>query len=243
MKRLMFKALSVLLLSAAFVACDKDDDTPVPVEEKAKIAIVHASPGAPEVDVYLDSASLTSSQIAYGDFTGTAGNPYVEVDAGQQLIRITNDGTTNFYEGSVNLEKDKSYSLFVYDVPENGNVKTVLLEDAPSSAGAGNANLRFLHLAPDAPAADVFWINNEGDTVKTYENVAFIGNNPNASELSPFSAIASGLYRVVVSSGDIVVLDVSDVQVSEGKSYTVYAKGLTTGTGETGLDVGTLQHN
>lgn len=130
MKRLMFKALPVLLLSAAFVACDKDDDTPVPVEEKAKIAIVHASPGAPEVDVYLDSASLTSSQIAYGDFTGTAGNPYVEVDAGQQLIRITNDGTTNFYEGSVNLEKDKSYSLFVYDVPENGNVKTVLLEDA-----------------------------------------------------------------------------------------------------------------
>jgi len=243
MKRLLFKALPVLLFSAIFVSCDKDDDNDPPVRETAKITVVHASPGSPDVDVYLDTAKITSSQIAYGNYSGTAGNPYVLVDAGQSAIRVTNDGSTNFFQGNVNLEKDKSYTLFVYDTANNGNVKTVLLEDAPAAAGAGNSNMRFLHLSPDAPAGNIYWINSAGDTVSRSENVSYIGASPDVQTLSPFTSMASGDYRVVVTSGGNTILELPQVQVAEGKNYTFYARGLTTGTGANAIGVGSVQYN
>lgn len=237
------KLLPFVFAAVLFTACDKDDDDdPIEVRDKAEVAVIHVSPGTPALDVYQDTTKITASQIAYGSYSGTEANPYVEVNAGAGTFRVTNDGSTNFYQGNLSLAKDKDYSLFIYGVPDNGNVKTLLLEDAGAAPEQGNANIRFLHLAPDAPATSIYWINDSGDTVSNMSNIAYIGDSPNPETLSAFEAVPSGNYRVVVSSGDVALVDIPQVPVVEGKSVTFFAKGLVAGTGDQALGIGSVQH-
>lgn len=235
----MGKVLSAILAVSVLVSCSKDDTVDVN-NDRANVAVIHASPGSPAVDLYHDTAKISSAPLSFGSYLGTPGNAYVQVPAGQHNIRLTNDGTTNVYEGSVNLEKDKNYSIFVYDTLNSGMVKTLLLQDAPASQ-AGNSNLRFLHLSPDAPAVD-FWLANATDTIRM-DGKSYIGDSPNVTELAAFTPVPAGNYTLMVRSGDAVVVDVPGVDITEGKNYTFYSKGLLNGTGDNALSIGTVQYN
>jgi hypothetical protein len=90
----------------------------------------------------------------------------------------------------------------------------VLADDRAPSAGA--AELRFVHLSPDAPAVDITLT----DASILFGNVAF----------TEFASIApaAGTYdlQVRTAGSSSVVLSFDDVALAAGTNYTVYAIGL-----------------
>jgi len=80
-------------------------------------------------------------------------------------------------------------------------------------------NIRVIHLSPDAPAVDVF----AAGTLRAIENVAF-------AEGTEYLSVPAGTYTfdVVPTGGDIgdSVLNVPDLMLESGKSYTAVAYGM-----------------
>ena len=237
----VIRLFPVIASCMLFVACDKDDDLP---EEgpTARVSVTHAAPGAPPVDILVDNNRVTTtSKLNYGSTTGTPGSPYLVLNSGERNIKVTADNTNFVFDGNVTLQPNMNYSVFAYDTVNAGKIKVLALMDDMTAPAANNTKVRFLHLAPNAPAVNVLLIN--GTDTTALNNQTYIGASPNASELSAFASIAAATYRVVVRAGNTTVLEVPAVPLTNGKIYTVYAKGLVGRTGDLGLGAGVVQHN
>lgn len=236
----LMRLLTLVFASVFFVACDKDDEA---VDgPSAGVSVTHAAPGAPPVDILVDNNRVTtSSKLGYGSTTGTAGSPYIRLQSGSRNVKVTADGTNFVFDGNVTLQPNMNYSLFAYDTVNAGKIKVLALQDDLSVPAAGSSKVRFLHLAPNAPAVDVLLINGT-DTI-ALEDQSYIAGSPNAAELSAFAAIPAASYRVVVLAGGATVLTLPTLPLASGKIYSVYAKGLVGAVGDLSLGAGLVQHN
>jgi hypothetical protein len=144
-----FKALFPLLLAAAggLAVGGCNEDTTVPVIEEAEILAIHAAADGGRVDVLVDN------EVVGGDLVlGEHGGEYEHVNEGVRRVRVTavGDTATKIVEGSVTLDKEKLYSLFVVN-DSLGAFGTVLFEDDLTEPAAGKALIRIAHMIPDAP--------------------------------------------------------------------------------------------
>jgi len=105
-------------------------------------------------------------------------------------------------------------------------IEAVLFSDDLTAPAAGKAHVRFIHMSADAPAVDV---ELDGGNV-VFPNVAF-------KQGTTFTSLAAGSYdlEVRVAGTQTVVLDLEPITVDNGKIYTVFAKGLLSGSGNQAL--------
>lgn len=212
----LFSTLLVASLMV-FTSCDKDDD-----ETYADVMVIHASPDAPGVDVLIDDTKENSSALTFPNNTG-----YLEVETGTRNIKVNVAGTTNtVIDVDLTLERDKSYSVFAVD--SVSKITAIALEDDLTSPAAGKAHVRFVHLAPDAPAVDIA-VASSGSVV--FGDVSF-------KESTAFTPLDAGTYLldVRVAGTGTVALVLPALTLEAGKIYTVFAKGFLGGTGVQALD-------
>lgn len=222
-KNLMLLAVA-LPLAVSVTSCKDDEEeptpAPAPVVDKASVIVTHASPDAPGVDLLIDNSKVNSAALEFPNSTG-----YLSVNAGTRNVKVNVTGTsTTVIQADLPLTKNMSYSIFAVNTV--ANIEPLVLEDDLTAPASGNAHVRFIHLSPTAPGVD---IAVDGGAV-VFPDVTF-------KEYSDFTPLPAGTYdlEVRVAGTSIVALDLDPIVLEPGKIYTVFAKGLLTGTGAQAL--------
>ena len=94
-KRILLLAAAAVLAGLAFTGCSDDSDSTPPPSSTAKIRVVHASPDAGLIDIYIGTTSVTPwlEDVAYG-----TASTYFSRDSGTIVLVMREadaDPTTN----------------------------------------------------------------------------------------------------------------------------------------------------
>lgn len=183
----------------------------------AQLRVLHASPDAPAVDVYLDGAEAISD-LAYDDITD-----YVSVPSGAHNVQVfpaSADGTGDpVIDADVTLNSGADYTVAAVGLL--ADITPLVLLDDNSDPAAGEAKLRFVHASPDAPAVDIY-----------ADGAGVIVPNASFKDASGYLGLAAGTYDLEVRAAgtETVALDLPGITLEEGKTYTAFAVGLLEGT-------------
>lgn len=184
-------------------------------DEEPSVRLVHASPDAGPVDVYVDG-ERTAENVSFSTFVT------LPVDAGPHNVSLTEAGNESNVVSSVNAtfeagtgyavaasgevsaDADTAFELTVYTINE-----TEVADD--------EAAVQLIHLSPDAGPVDV----TANDTV-VFDNVSF----RNATE---FVTVPAGNYtvdvRAATETNDGEVVETVNVSLDGGTATTAFALG------------------
>jgi len=212
--------LMLVLGITVFTGCSEDEEvmTPTPTA-KSKVLVTHASPNAPGVDLLVDNV------IAGTNLTFPNSTAYLEVNSGTRNIKVNVTGTsTTVIQADLPLATDKNYSVFAID--SVSSIEPLVLEDNLTSPASGKAHVRFIHLSPNAPAVDI-----------TTTTGGIVFGDYIFREASAFTPLDAGTYNLQVrlQGTSTVVLDLPGIVLTNGKIYTVFAKGFVGGAGAQAL--------
>lgn len=190
----------------------------IAVAQVADLRVVHASPDAPNVDVYVDGA------LAFENLPFNSATAYATLLPGDYRIQVAPTGTQT-YVIDVNLVLDNNKDYTVAAINPVANIDAIVYED-DNSLNVDDALVRFVHLSPDAPAVDV---RVAGGPV-IFGSITY-------TNLGGYQSINPGVYdlEVVVSSSQQVVLELPNVQLDRGTVYSIFATGFAGGR-QPGLD-------
>ena len=184
------------------------------MEGDACVNIIHASPDAPAVDVYVDGAEALSD-LAFGTASG-----WVALPAGEHQVQVTAADAaidTAVIDAMLTLEAGAAYEVaatgLLADITPIVN-QTDLSEFSTDAEPMARA--RVIHASPDAPAVDV--AVKGGDVL--IENLAF----PDASDYLVVPAASYDL-EVRPTGTEDVALDLPGVALDAGTVYSIYAIG------------------
>lgn len=165
MRRFSSVVLSLSSL-ATFAACGDDTD-PGPIEPgTAEIRVVHGSPDAPAVDVYVaGSADPVITDLEYGEASA-----YLEVPEGTYAFEVRPAGAEASSEpvhttGELELaEGDRVTALaagYVGSTAGDDTFRVIPLAEGFDTPGTDEAIVRVVHASPDAPAVAID-VGNDG---------------------------------------------------------------------------------
>jgi hypothetical protein len=183
------------------------DDT---AEAAATLRVVHASPGAPEVDVLLDGQTLLQG-VAYG-----TASSYSTMTPEAHRVQIVPTGQTAdaaVVDETIDAAPGQAYVVAVFGLLNDigGAVYDVDL----SEIEPGNARVRLLNFSPDAGAIDL--LETGGD--EWFGDV-------DLGEASDYRDIAPATYSADVRGDeDRVLLTVSELPFEETRVYDVVVLG------------------
>ncbi|HSK94794.1 MAG TPA: DUF4397 domain-containing protein [Candidatus Angelobacter sp.] len=125
--------------------------------DNAMVRVVHASPDAPNVDIWVDGETVLT------DVPFTAVSDYLSLPAGTYSIAVSATGDTDPVIGPLDLdfEAGTAYTIAAYGFVAEINA-TVFTDD--TTIADGQSKLRAIHLSPSAPA-DVDIALQGGDVV------------------------------------------------------------------------------
>lgn len=219
-KVLVLTLLALSLLAIAVV--------PTFAEGKAMVRVVHGSPDAPAVDVYVNGAA------AFTNLTFPNATDYAELAPGSYNINVfassaKGSGTPVIAVPNLALEA-KPYTVVA--IGKLANIKPLLLVDNLAHPAAGKAHVRFVHASADAPAVDI----TTSDGTVLFPNIAF-------GQATDFTPVAAGTYHLQARAAgtSTVALDVPGVELKDGGIYTIFATGLLNGSPKLAATVVTYQ--
>jgi hypothetical protein len=182
----------------------------------SRLRVLHASPDAPAVDVYLNGF-IELRNVRYKRISN-----FLDVLPGEHRIQIVPAGRTLaqgpvVIDTALNVEKGKVYAVAAAGLL--ADIKAVVAVDDGAQPPAGRGQVRVWHLSPDAPAVDV--IVTEGAQPALAQNLGF-------EQVSPYTDLAPGARAVAVQAGGQTVFTTNVVVPSNG-TVTMYIVGLANG--------------
>ena len=194
---------------------------PTAAADDAMVRVLHASPDAPKVDVYVNGDKVAPlSGIEFGTLTD-----YVKVPGGTYAIKVcaTADATICPIDvPALAIAAGKHYTIAATNAL--ASIEAQVLVDDPSPMAA-KTQVRVAHFSADTPAVDVL---TQDGSAKVVENLAY----PKATD---YLTLAPGSYDLKVcanADNTVCPLDPGPLDLAAGTSYTVFAIGS--------LDGGTL---
>ncbi len=181
----------------------------------ARVRVAHASPDAPNVDVWVNGSPVYTD-VAYTEITSYAGLPF-----GEYLVQVEAAGdplaAPYVISATLNLT-DSDYTVAATDVV--ASITPIVLMDNNSEPAYNAAHVRFVHASPDAPAVDIA-VTGGPVLFPDYE----------FQEASGYLPVAPGSYdlEVRLEGTSTVVLTVPGVVLEDGNVYTIFAMGLAGG--------------
>jgi hypothetical protein len=241
----MKQLFNILTIGAGllFASCEKQA-LELTAQSSATVAFIHAAPGAPAVDVLVDgllsngSRRLTYGTVSAGGGVGNGG-AYMPITPGTRNIKVSPDsGRTNVINATLQFDALKAYTVVAYDtLLASGTpaLRSVQLSDNLTPPTGTNVHVRFLHLAPLAPAVDLTLLRTSAATPDsvTLTNRTYLGATPNATALSTFAPIPGGTaytLRVKLAGTQTVVATFNlGATLSSGRIITLAAIGTARG--------------
>lgn len=177
---------------------------PVP-RDAARIRAVHAMPDAGAVDVYANGRRLL------GGISYKADADYFAVPAGAYRVELFPAGETAAPLAARELlaAPGASYTLAAAGT---GEAPALLAYTDQPIAPPNASRIRFLHLAPDAPAADVAFAGRG----MRFRSVGY-------GQATPYADAAPGAYdaKWLAAGTNDVLLDIPNLKLSRGVAHTV----------------------
>lgn len=187
------------------------DSTSAPAAGQAWIRVLHGSPDAPAVDVYVDGTKAIAD-LAFGKITD-----YTPVPAGDHAIKVCATGSTTVCPIDVPklaLADGKKYTVAA--TAPLAAITAQVLVDAPAASTMDDAQLRVVHFSSDTPAVDVFANGSRIVTDLSY---------PKATD---YLAVPAATYSVkVCAHADSMICPIGPVSLAldSAKAYSVFALG------------------
>jgi len=179
-----------------------------------RVRVVHASPDAPAVDVWVEG-SIAFSNAPFKGITD-----YASLAPGTFNVKVVPTGATEpvVIDADLTLAANTDYTVVA--VGKLADIEPLVLVDNNSAPAAGKAHVRFVHASPDAPAVD---IAVAGGPV-LFANVPFKG-------VGDYLPVDAGTYNLEarLAGTSTVALSVPGVKLEEGTVYTIFAMGLAGG--------------
>ena len=210
--KLRYRAIATL---AIVLALTLTASIPVVAQDsgQAAIRIVHAVPGGPAVNVFVDGNQVFTN-IAYKQVTSRA-----TLSAGSHSVRVVPVNSQQaLIDTTVTLQADTYNTIAAVGQPNS--VQALTMTDSSTLPLPNQARVRLVHASPNAPAVDV--AVKGGPTL--FSNVSF----PTATD---YIVVGAQPYTVdILSAGTSnIVLTVPNVSLNGSTVYSIYAVGLLNG--------------
>ncbi len=199
------------------------NDNGTPAAGQSWVRVLHGSPDAPSVDVYVgaDLASAAKVDALSGLSFGQISD-YAEVPAGTYAVKVcaTADATICPIEvAALDLAADTKYTVAASDAL--ASIDANVFVDDPDTAETAQAQVRVVHLSADTPAVDV--LTQAGDSIGI-DGLAY----PDRAPATGYAKFDAGSYDLkVCASADSTVcpIDPGALDLAAGTAYTVFAVG------------------
>jgi hypothetical protein len=205
--------LGVLTLAVALVFTAAQPVAAATRANNAFVRVVHASPGAGTVDVFVDGGKLLSD-FAFGTVTG-----YVNLPAGSHEIKVAPAGKgagSAVITQTVSVEAGVPYTVAAIGTTSTG-FSLAAFADNNLLSGA-MAKVRVYHLSPDAGPVNVAVGGKTVISGLTYKNSSGYLTVPGGAYTFDVTATTSGTKVPVAAT------------LTGGMVYSVFAVGLLSGT-------------
>lgn len=217
--------LLIIILAACAVALSgcfgssssSSSDTPAAADGPgAQVRVLHASAGAPNVDIYINGA-LGIADLPFGE-----GTRFLDLPAEQLEIDIRAAGAAAdsepVFSDLVTPTADSFFTLVAYGVigSEDTPFDLLVIEDNIQTPAEGFTRLFVLHAAPAVGPVDVY--TNTGDELAASPTIGqFIAGDDSGDYLE----IPAGSYRIRITpaGSSEVAYDSGDVTLEAGLSY------------------------
>ncbi|MGW9099448.1 DUF4397 domain-containing protein [Priestia megaterium] len=199
-----FLALSRMLVFAAETPPAADERT----AQNAEVRIVHASPDAPAVDIFVDDKALVEG-AKFKDVSNS-----LPLSGGSHKVEVyeakTKGTKDSIIEATLVVDGGKSYTVAAVNKAENLELQAFTNNKQGMD---GKASLRVAHLSPDAPAVNV----GPKGAAPLFKELSF-------KSISGYQVVNPGSYDLSVSTADgKEILSLPGTNLQSGKNYTVLA--------------------
>ena len=195
------------------------DNTGAPAAGQAGIRVLHASPDAPAVDVYLDgAASPAISNLAFGEMAPallTGG--YIALPAGDHAVKVCANGSTTVCPIDVptlTLVDGHKYTIAATNVL--AKITAQVVDDMATQAET-TAQVRVYHFSADTPAVDLL--------TTTGTKLAGPLSYPDASGYLTPAASTLDVKVCAAPADTLCPLGPLSLTVANGTTYSVFAIG------------------
>ena len=225
--------LGLFILVLGFSACLKNEDNTAE-GPKAQLAVINASYNTPAFDLTIDKNKVTTTTIAFGAASGSAGNIYLPVEAGLRQMIMTGSSAT-LLDKNFGFDANKYYSFFVFDTMRNNTANiSIIVDDTTTIDTLGKA--RFFHLIPGNYQLSALLIKAK-DTTALATSVVY----PSGSGAFP-TTLKPGSYRLELKLNGSVIYKDTPVVIHARSLYSFIARGTSAGTGANTPSVMFLQN-
>ncbi len=203
MKRVILLLSFIALLSA----CDKTEVQ----DSTARFMVVHTSPETPDMELFIDDKPIIINPLTF-----TNNIFYREILSGVRRFKVAISGNP-IIDTALNFERNKGYTIFVYDEPIN--VKIKFEEEQVQAAQSGKCRVRFYQFVPDADSLDLIDLQSNTN----------IFTNTNFGSGQDWKVVDAGVYRFQLkntANGTSIYDDWRNDTLEAGKVYTIFSKGF-----------------
>lgn len=202
-----------------FLLAQLPDGSTVRIDARGPTAflrVLHLSPDAPEVDVFVDDgASPLVSELAFPE-----GTPYLAVEAGTYDVDVAPSGTSAddsvLAVDGLALAADTYYTAVA--INEVAALTALPLVDDYTELAAGNIRIRAIHAAPGVGEVDIWNIPETGAPAPLWTDVDF-GAAGGALD------VAAGAYTIGIDVDDDATPDLTFTlpELAAGSFVNVFA--------------------
>ncbi|MGL4773814.1 MAG: DUF4397 domain-containing protein [Clostridium sp.] len=177
---------------------------------KGNLRFLHASPNAPNVDIYADGEPVATN-LNFSDIS-----KYNELAPGQHKIQIFKSGTydTPLLSEEYLVIPGTHFTLAV--ILLESTIELLTLKDANISGKTEGSFIRFINLSPSAPLLSLSLPT--GDVL--FNSVEYI-------ETTGYYPLSAGIYNFVVSASNASVFSkyIKNMNLKPGDFTTIYILG------------------
>lgn len=177
----------------------------------SNIRVLHASPTAPEVDVYANN-TLIAQNLSFGTVS-----IYAYIPPGEVTLYIYVAGTKDnpLFNTVIDLTPNGFFTVAAINIPSNLNIE--LIQDAAGSLNPSISFLRYIQYSPTAPLLDVSISNGR----KLFKYIEY-------KEQTGYLPLSAGVYDFSIFPSNAIVFNVvvPKIKLEFGKFYTLYSIGL-----------------
>ncbi|MFP4544019.1 MAG: DUF4397 domain-containing protein [Candidatus Kapaibacterium sp.] len=201
-----------LLISFLLVSCGDDDNGTSPVDDEARIRLIHLSYDTPALDLEWDDEVINTG-LSYLNTSG-----YISVKEGNFALESYETGKPNnqHFFRNININEGESYTAFLLNKKEFVNLE---ITNDPVSIPASKILLRVVQGVPDMFYPVDIKLRSPERTIEF--------NNINFLDISDYIEADPGNFELTVIRTDTgeEILSFNAAKLRAGNSYTLTAAG------------------